>query len=275
MPILGPKLKRVAAARGQGLSIGLERAELPTLFERGSIMHLRVILSGFIVLAFVAEATAQGRSRWRPGSILGELRSRVLEARQDRVEQEPTLAPVEGAADRLVDDVYRNVSPQPVRIYPAEPSLSPAPRPPQPIGQPQVIGQRQQQGIRAVTVDDVIELVRRGLGESTIVRYIGDNGVRQHLEVTDLIRLHEEGAAEPIIQAMQTAKVFTAAPSRNTRLLHADGDPYNSDPRFPEPPRQPVNVDRAVNADGFGPSILEPPTRPVMKTPFGNGVSAE
>jgi hypothetical protein len=131
------------------------------------------------------------------------------------------------------------------------------------------MGQPQEQGYRAVSVDEVIELVRRGLGESTIVRYIGANGVRQHLEVADLIRLHEAGAAEPIINAMQTAKVFTAAPGRSTNIPLADSRPAHSGPRFSEPPRRPVN------GDGFGPSILEPPSRPALNTPPRSGAPVE
>jgi hypothetical protein len=222
-------------------------------------MHFRVILSGFIVLAFVAEAAAQNRVRWRPGSILGGLRNRVQAARQDSSDQQPTLAPVEGAPAGWTDDEYRSAMPRSGQSYRAQPPLSlpsPPTRPTQPSYPAPPVRQPQPQASLAVSINDVIELVQRGLGESTIVRYIGDNGAKQRLEIADLIRLHEEGVSEPIINAMQTAKVVPAESRRDTTLPPVDSLPTDPDAVFPEPPR------RTVNGIGFGPSILEPPGRP-------------
>jgi hypothetical protein len=116
----------------------------------------------------------------------------------------------------------------------------------------------------------VIKLVHRGLGESTIVQYIGDNGVKRHLDVSDLIRLHEDGVSEPIIKAMQTAKVFDAeadrdrpspgtpspgTPSPGTPSPGTTIHPVRSGAQFFKPSRPAVNVEQ------FGPSILAPQQR--------------
>jgi hypothetical protein len=218
-------------------------------------MSPRIILAGFIVVSCVTDAAAQNRGRWRPGSILGGLRARMQAARQETNVQEPTLAPVEGASRGIIEDGYRNGSPYPVQAYPTQPPLSPPPRPVPPTRQPQA------QAVRAISVDDVIELVRRGLGESTIVQYIGENGVRRQLEVSDLIRLHEEGVTEPIINAMQTARVFAIGSGSEIESPFAGSSRFESQPRFADPPR------RSATDQRFGPSILDPPRRPVMHLP--------
>lgn len=96
-------------------------------------------------------------------------------------------------------------------------------------------------------------MVHRGLGESTIVQYIGDNGVKQHLNVSDLLRLHEEGVSERIIHAMQTAKVFEAEANAKPVLPETSGHSAGSIPQPFKPSRKSVSVEQ------FGPSILTPP----------------
>lgn len=76
--------------------------------------------------------------------------------------------------------------------------------------------QQSQQLARAVTLEDVIAMSRSGLSEAVMINHIQTNGVRQELQVADVIRLHENGVSQNVITAMQRpriAPVVSAAPA--------------------------------------------------------------
>jgi len=71
----------------------------------------------------------------------------------------------------------------------------------------------QQQAVRlsrAVSTADAINMTRSGLGDAVIVNHIRENGVQRPLEVADVIFLHQQGVSEPVISAMQQARLATA-----------------------------------------------------------------
>jgi hypothetical protein len=99
---------------------------------------------------------------------------------------------------------------------------------------------------RAVSIEDVIRMVQRGLGDKTIIQYVENNGVRKKLVVNEIIYLYEQGVSEPIIQAMQLARVFEVSKTPASRASRNRGDSLV--------PRQ-----RPTDMELHGPSVLTAP----------------
>lgn len=59
----------------------------------------------------------------------------------------------------------------------------------------------------AVSVADVVSMSRSGLSDSLIVNQIQQRGVREQLQVHDIISLHQQGVRETVISAMQQARI--------------------------------------------------------------------
>jgi hypothetical protein len=57
----------------------------------------------------------------------------------------------------------------------------------------------------AVSVSDVVTMSRSGLGDQVIINQLNQRGVKQTLQVPDIIALHEQGVSETVITAMQQA----------------------------------------------------------------------
>ena len=70
--------------------------------------------------------------------------------------------------------------------------------------------QMQQQASRAVSTQDVVMMSQNGVDPQTIITQINRNGVTRRIEVSDVIALHQQGVAEPVINAMQNAPLATA-----------------------------------------------------------------
>lgn len=64
-----------------------------------------------------------------------------------------------------------------------------------------------EQARRAVSVSDVINMTRSGIGEGVIASHIETNGVQRRPEVSDVIHMHQQGVSEFVIEAMQRASV--------------------------------------------------------------------
>jgi hypothetical protein len=67
---------------------------------------------------------------------------------------------------------------------------------------------------RAVSPVDVVTMSRNGLSDLVIINHIRENGVRQQLEVADVISLHQQGVSEAVITAMQQGRLASSAPAR-------------------------------------------------------------
>ncbi len=63
------------------------------------------------------------------------------------------------------------------------------------------------QNSRAVTISEVLTLTKSGVSDSVIINQINQQGVQQRLEVSDVILLHREGVSEPVLTALQRARV--------------------------------------------------------------------
>jgi hypothetical protein len=64
---------------------------------------------------------------------------------------------------------------------------------------------------RAVSPVDVVTMSRNGLSDLVIINHIRENGVRQNLEVGDVISLHQQGVSEAVITAMQQGRLAGSA----------------------------------------------------------------
>ena len=67
---------------------------------------------------------------------------------------------------------------------------------------------------QAVTVEQVIEMSRSGLGDSIIANQIHNNGVLHTLTTQDLVALKNNGVSDAVIQAWQQTAPLGAAPAR-------------------------------------------------------------
>jgi hypothetical protein len=60
---------------------------------------------------------------------------------------------------------------------------------------------------QAATIDQVISMSRAGVSDSVIATHIHTHGVAYRLQPNDLIVLKQSGVSDPVIQAMQTARL--------------------------------------------------------------------
>lgn len=73
----------------------------------------------------------------------------------------------------------------------------------------------------AVSINDVISMVRSGLSDSVVVNQVAQRGVQRRLEVSDIIQLHQNGVSEAVITSMQRANVG-AAPSPSPVVIQEE-----------------------------------------------------
>jgi hypothetical protein len=67
----------------------------------------------------------------------------------------------------------------------------------------------------AVTIDDVVNMVRSGVADDVIVNHIRYHGMVRQLEATDLIALQQQGVSPTVVKAMQEY----SSPQRETVVL--------------------------------------------------------
>ncbi len=65
--------------------------------------------------------------------------------------------------------------------------------------------------VNAVTTNDVTTMVTSGLSDDVIINHIRANGVAAPLTPGDIIRLHDQGVSENVINAMQQASIASVA----------------------------------------------------------------
>lgn len=63
------------------------------------------------------------------------------------------------------------------------------------------------QNSRAVTIGEVLGMARNGVSDAVMINHINQHGVRQRLEVSDVILLHQQGVSEPVLTALQLAPI--------------------------------------------------------------------
>lgn len=99
---------------------------------------------------------------------------------------------------------------------------------------------------RAVSPQQVVEMVNNGLSDQVISEQIRANGVTQTLSVNDLVYLKQRGVSDAVLNAMQQAQTPTTQPSwppnpGSTTIVreHWIGPPpvyYAPPPCYPCPP---------------------------------------
>lgn len=234
----------------------------------GIVVSHRILLSVLLIAFVVADANAQNRFHRRRGALLGGLAGAALGvAIGDKGDNETAGALIGGAVGAVAGGTIGNQKDQRIEQYHRNAHQSNlyrqqiAEQQAQVDWQAQQLAQQQTQrqleqrqamnrAAVAVSMDDVLTMVGRGLGESTIVQYVQTNGVRERLAVSDIIRLHEQGVSEPIINAMQTAPV---AP-----VVFADpttGVPVQDYPMTIQPPSYGSSIVVPVEPAPAGPMI--------------------
>ena len=71
--------------------------------------------------------------------------------------------------------------------------------------------QQQERLNRAVSLNDVVAMTNSGMSDELIITQIVNNGVQQQIGVSEVIALHQNGVREPVIQAMQSARIGQAS----------------------------------------------------------------
>lgn len=79
------------------------------------------------------------------------------------------------------------------------------------------------------TMDEVVAMTRAGVDPQLIAGYVQSSGVAAPITTQDVIYLHQQGVATPVIQAMQTpatpAPVAAAPPTVVVEEVHHFGPP--------------------------------------------------
>ncbi|NUP99048.1 MAG: hypothetical protein HUU35_04235 [Armatimonadetes bacterium] len=102
----------------------------------------------------------------------------------------------------------------------------------------------------ALTVNEVIELNRAGVGEATIIAQMTADRSRFRLDARDLLRLRDEGVSDTLMQAM----IATATPAPT-----ATPPPALARPSIAERRRQPVVVTQVLPSWAYAPPICPAP----------------
>ena len=219
-------------------------------------MHKRIVLSALLVAFIVTDADAQNRFHRRRGAIFGGLAGAAVGAViGDKGDNETAGALIGGAVGAVAggaigDQKDRRIQQQhyhhhQTRHYQQQLSAQQAQQ--QAQQQATVDWQTQQQIARAVSMEDVVTMVRRGLGEATVMQYVRVNGVRHRLSVGDIINLHQQGVSEAVINAMQSAPVYgeptpivlgtDGYPTSQTRDMTPGGEYYGPNVITPQNPQ--------------------------------------
>jgi hypothetical protein len=215
-------------------------------------VHKRIVLSALLVAFIVTDADAQNRFHRRRGAIFGGLAGAAVGAViGDKGDNETAGALIGGAVGAVAggaigDQKDRRIQQQhyhhhQTRHYQQQLSAQQAQQ------QATVDWQTQQQIARAVSMEDVVTMVRRGLGEATVMQYVRVNGVRHRLSVGDIINLHQQGVSEAVINAMQSAPVYgeptpivlgtDGYPTSQTRDMTQGGEYYGPNVITPQNPQ--------------------------------------
>lgn len=89
-------------------------------------------------------------------------------------------------------------------------------------GQQQAYAQQQTLAATGVSLNDVVNMSHSGISESVIMGHLQNKGV-QHLEVADIVALHQAGVSDTLISVMQQAPLATQlsapAPQRQSMVV--------------------------------------------------------
>lgn len=233
-------------------------------------MTYRIITIALLVATTSAPVGAQNHSNRRRGAILGGLAGAAIGAAiGDKGNNETAGALIGGAVGAVAGGTIGDAKDQRVEHnrryhsgysgyapshgshnhYPAyrgsysQQHVYSVPPPPPPVFVPA------EHGGHAISIPDVLAMVRGGLSETMVIQQIQLRGMQRPLAVSEVISLHQQGVSEPIINAMQA--VFA---SPNGSLDSSD----RSQSVYGEPtPGRSYRVPTTPD-DTYGPSIVGP-----------------
>ena len=228
-------------------------------------MTKRFTIVALLVAFVVVDANAQNRTHRRRGALLGGLAGAAIGAAiGDKGNNETAGALIGGAVgavaggkigdqkDRRIEhnqQYHSGHTYHPQYVYPQQPVYTA----PAPVYVPEQIVVPQNNGPQPIHPQDVVSMVRSGLSESLVIQQIQLNGVTHTLTVGDVIKLHQYGVSEPIINAMQGAATLTTGqvPANNTPVVNV----HNYPAQAPAPATGPT---LAPTPAPYGPSIVAP-----------------
>ena len=236
----------------------------------------RIILAVLLVGFIVSESSAQFNRHRRRGTIIGGVAGAAIGAAIGDRRDNEAIGAVIGATTGAViggsigtnkdyrieqslqhQSHYKHVQThqsqaQYIHPYPQQNKIYVAPVVPvTPVGPPVT-----QQA--PISHDDVVAMLQSGLSEQLVALQIQRRGVQYSLGVNDLIRLHQQGVSEGLIDLMQANAVSTATPPVQPAPNAAFYPPQSSQQFVPQ---------NAPQTSPYGASIMAPP---VSDYPSGN-----
>ncbi|MEM9368014.1 MAG: glycine zipper domain-containing protein [Planctomycetota bacterium] len=168
-------------------------------FQRCVAATLAALLAGLSTSSDVQAQTGRQRgATW--GGITGAIAGAIIGENNDEAGAGAAIGGVLGAvAGGVLGDAndqdlarrqYYYRQQQAKRAYPAAPVATPVPV-----------------ATGAVTITDVVNLSRSGVGDGVILNQIQTRGVQRTPVVGDIISMHQQGVSETVITAMQVAPV--------------------------------------------------------------------
>ncbi len=229
-------------------------------------MTKRITILALLVAFISVDASAQSRTYRRRGVLLGGLAGAAIGAAiGDKGNNETAGALIGGAVgtvaggtignqkDQRIDHNRRYHSGYHNHVQPQGPyAYGPYPQYGQPYASPQLSVYPQQPIVvpspptpRPISPDEVVEMTQSGMSETLIVEQIRIQGVQQQLTVSDVIRLHQLGVSEPVINEMQRMAVLANSPE----AVAAPGQSY----RIPIEPQE--SLARVSSRHAMGASV--------------------
>lgn len=192
-------------------SVSFAQLELPPSVPFKSrafeMSRARFVAFGLLVLLPALNVQAQMKPNTQRGATLGGIAGAIAGGIiGDNNDEAGAGALIGGAVGALAGGALGNARDkeleyqQQVRQYEAQQRLYAA--------------QQQQYQVRqgAVSINDVVTMVRSGLSDTIVINQVMERGVQRRLEVSDIIQLHQNGVSEGVITAMQRATVGTPVP---------------------------------------------------------------
>jgi hypothetical protein len=79
---------------------------------------------------------------------------------------------------------------------------------------------------RAITPDQVVEMVQAGEPQDTIIKKLKDSGTVYQLSAAEIVRLHNEGVPDPVLDYMQSTYVDAVRWEESRRAYFYRPYPY-------------------------------------------------
>lgn len=226
----------------------------------------RIVLAVLMVGFIVSESNGQFNVHRRRGTIIGGVAGAAIGAAIGDRRNNEAIGAVLGATtgaviggsigtnkDHRIEhntqqhsryyNSHRYAQPQHIRPYPHQPAYQVNP-PSVHVAVPAPAAQT------PISHGDVVAMLQSGLSEKMVALQIQRRGVQYSLGVNDIIRLHQNGVSESLIDLMQANAVSTATPP----MQPAPNAAY-----YPPQPTQHFGPQQTLRHTPYGESILTQP----------------